>query len=122
MKLSSLFHRQLTSKREKFKRIFLFLWTKLCLLRLEDLSVYKRDCTDYLQRQNSHFLSCNRFPSEQSTAKVVAYHCMHVSMKKSLSFAWPWEIWKRDKTRPTACRKPTAEVAMLRLFRDEHIY
>ena len=49
---------------------------------------------------------------------------MHVSIEKegSLSFGWPWEISIRDKTRPTACRKPTAEVAMLRLFRDKHIY
>ena len=50
MKLSSLFHRQLTSKREKFKKIFPFLWTKLCLLWLKNLSVYKPDCTDYSQR------------------------------------------------------------------------
>ena len=50
MKLSSLFHRQLTSKREIFKKIFPFLWTKLCLLWLKNLSVYKPDCTDYSQR------------------------------------------------------------------------
>ena len=48
---------------------------------------------------------------------------MHVSIEKkgSLSFAWPWEIRVRDKTRPTACRKPKAEVAMLGLFRDDFL-
>ena len=39
---------------------------------------------------------------------------------QSLSFAWPWKIWVRDKR--VLRRKPKAKVAMLRLFREEHKY
>ena len=126
MKLSSLFHRQLTSKREKFKKIFPFLWTKICLLWLKNLSVYKPDCTDYSQRISNKMaifklssISIRTIDSQSSCLQL--YACLH-EKKWSLSFAWPWEIWIRDKTLPTACGKPTAEVAMLRLFRDKRIY
>ena len=37
--------------------------------------------------------------------EVVAYNCMHECLSPfkigSLPSAWPWEIWVRDKTRPT---------------------
>ena len=43
-------------------------------------------CKEWVtMRQNGHFSSSNWFPSEQSTAKLVAYNCMHVSIKKTKS-------------------------------------
>ena len=111
---------------ERKEGIFPFLWTKLCSLWRKNLTgvIVPITCKEWVTMwQNGHFSSCNWFPSKQSTAKVAAYNRLYVSIKKMKSlFRLSVGDLKRDKTRLTACRKPKAEVAMLRLIRDEHIY
>ena len=71
--------------------------------------------------QNGQFSRCNLFPSQQSPVKVVVYNCMHVSIKKS-EVSLPLGRGKSGyEIRRVLRRTPTAEVAILTLFRDEHI-
>ena len=71
--------------------------------------------------KNGHCSSCNRFPSERSPAKVVAYNCIHVSIKKSEVSLSLGRGKSGYEIRRVLRRTPTAEVAILTLFRDEHI-
>ena len=58
--------------------------------------------------------------SNRQTEKLLTTVRMPRFKIQSLSFAWPWKIWVRDKR--VLRRKPKAKVAMLRLFREEHKY
>ena len=71
--------------------------------------------------KNGHCSSCNRFPSERSPAKVVAYNCIHVSIKKSEVSLSLGRGKSGYEIRRVLRRTPTAEVAILTLFRDGHI-
>ena len=71
--------------------------------------------------KNGHCWSCYRFPSERSPAKVVAYNCIHVSIKKSEVSLSLGRGKSGYEIRRVLRRTPTAEVAILTLFKDEHI-
>ena len=71
--------------------------------------------------QNGQFSRCNRFQSQQSPVKVVVYNCMHVSIKKSEVSLSLGRGKSGYEIRRVLRRTPTAEVAILTLFRDEHI-
>ena len=84
-------------------------------------------CTDYYQRISKKCEKMANFWDEddshlsnRQTEKLLTTVRMSRFKIQSLSFAWPWKIWVRDKR--VLRRKPKAKVAMLRLFREEHKY
>ena len=63
------------------------------------------------------------FHASNRQQKEGAYKRPYVSIKKNeVSLPLGRGRSGRDKKRPTACRKPTAEVPMLRPYREEHIH